>query len=216
MRPTRAFALLGAFGIALGACSKPCEKLAETICRTREGPACTRAQERAKSSTDAQQEECKRLLASMEKVEPDAFKDYIRRSKASEARESLHKIFMGAKAYYEEDRVNAMGAVLPPQIPASAGSFPAGSACDHPNKKYPAQAWTHPSWKALLFSLDDPHYFRYTFLSEGSGEKSSFTARAEADLDCNGKWTTFEIQGRAAPNRQLTRLGTVRQIQPTP
>jgi hypothetical protein len=58
-----------------------------------------------------------------------------------------------------------------------------------------ASDWETPTWISLQFSMDDPHYFRYAFESNGIGTGSSFTARAHADLDCDGIESTFEMYG---------------------
>ncbi len=50
--------------------------------------------------------------------------------------------------------------------------------------------WTHPTWTALNFSVDDAHAYSYQFEVNPDGQ--SFTARALGDLDCDGVYSTFE------------------------
>ena len=51
------------------------------------------------------------------------------------------------------------------------------------------------TWHKLQFSIDDPHYYWYSFDSEGVGATASFTARANGNLDCDDAFSTFERVG---------------------
>jgi hypothetical protein len=136
----------------------------------------------------------------IEAITQSAMEKYIRRSKTTEATMNVRKLFDAAVAYYEEEHASKTGVILPKQFPASTPMWPPGSPCDHPGKKYPANPtrWQqHPTWNALNFGVDDPHYYRYQFVSTGSGTKAAFTARAIGDLNCDGKWSTFERIGSA-------------------
>jgi hypothetical protein len=44
--------------------------------------------------------------------------------------------------------------------------------------------------------MDDPHYFWYTYESTGASTTSTFTARANGNLNCTGDYSTFEMVGR--------------------
>jgi hypothetical protein len=109
---------------------------------------------------------------------------YMKKSKNSEAHEHLKKIAEGAKSYYLES-----GA-----LPASVATTPSlGSCCEGGGKCAPDLAmWDQPTWRALGFSMDDPHYYRYEFQSDGD----RFTARAIGDLDCDSNFATFRIYGQ--------------------
>jgi hypothetical protein len=125
------------------------------------------------------------------------FDHLVRRAKTAEARLNLRRIAAGAVRFYEETKAGPDGQPLPRSFPPSVGPTPGGSPCSEPGHRFPGdpKAWEHPAWQTLGFSVSGPHYYRYTFLSEGTGESSRFTARANGDLDCNGVWSTFEIQG---------------------
>ena len=57
----------------------------------------------------------------------------------------------------------------------------------------PSQAqWQDPTWVGLGFSLDDPHYYQYEFISNAN----EFTARAIGNLDCDADFSTFGMIGR--------------------
>jgi hypothetical protein len=59
--------------------------------------------------------------------------------------------------------------------------------------------WEDPSWAALKFGLDTPTYYRYTAAASGIWATSSFTARAEGDLDGDGTTSLFQRTGSINP-----------------
>jgi type IV pilus assembly protein PilA len=128
-----------------------------------------------------------------------SFMKYIRKSKTSEAREHLQKIYSQARVYYLETfGAQQAGGVVLHQFPATVPLTPAITCCTASgvNKCAPdASLWTDPTWIALHFSMDDGHYYRYEFISSGTGNASTFTARARGDLDCDSKESTFEMYG---------------------
>ena len=124
-----------------------------------------------------------------------AFMKYIKKSKTSEARQFVKKIYEGAREYYM-DRKGKRGAIspIPAQFPKPATARTPGKdvCCTGGEKCEPkASLWTTATWVALKFSVDDPHYYTYTYLV--SGEK--YTARANGDLDCDKEYSTFEMFG---------------------
>jgi len=112
-----------------------------------------------------------------------AFMKYIAKSKTTEAKMFLRKMADGARAYAYEQGKGA----FPPAAPLTPSSGPCGADKCEPN----AEQWAHPGWTALMFSVDDPHYYAYEFVSDGS----SFTARAMGDLDGDGIPSVFELYG---------------------
>jgi hypothetical protein len=48
-------------------------------------------------------------------------------------------------------------------------------------------------WSCLKFSMQDPQYFAYSYLSAGSD--TSFTCQANGDLDGDGTASTFSMYG---------------------
>jgi hypothetical protein len=130
-----------------------------------------------------------------------AFIKYMRKVKAAEARDNLDKLYKGAAMFYASPRVaGGTGAKLPCQFPPSVTQTPKGSACDHPGERFPGtpEAWADEGWSALNFAVHDKHYFSYQFESSGSGADAQFTARAHADLDCDGIFSTFERMGHGS------------------
>ncbi|HEU5141958.1 MAG TPA: hypothetical protein VFU04_02255, partial [Solirubrobacterales bacterium] len=56
--------------------------------------------------------------------------------------------------------------------------------------------WEAPLWRELGFSLDHAHAYAYSYASDGE----RFTVRAQGDLDCDGVYSTFELEsGAGAP-----------------
>ena len=130
-----------------------------------------------------------------------SFMKYVKKAKTAEAPQQLEKLSGAARQYYiEEHHVGASITPEPPQFPGTIGVTPLLSCCDFPgNKCAPSDAeWDLPSWRALKFSMDDPHYFRYQFTSNGVGVDAEYTAEAHADLDCDGVESTFTARGEAS------------------
>ena len=119
----------------------------------------------------------------------------------TEAIDQLDKIYKGAAFYYTAPHVSSEGLKLPCQFPADTVCIPEGSPCDYPGNKYPAnpEIWTTPTWSALFFQMNDSHYFKYCYDSEGTLSNAIMTASAHADLDCDGTFSTFQRLGYGDP-----------------
>jgi len=132
-----------------------------------------------------------------------AFMKYIKKSKTSEAREMVKKLYDGARAYYMDPGMSAGGlqAAAAAQFPEpSAGPTPPlGTCCQSGGKCAPdATLWVDAPWVALMFSVDDPHYYSYQY--EVVDKQRQFTVRAFGDLDCDGEYSTFEMVGTVDPS----------------
>jgi type IV pilus assembly protein PilA len=134
-----------------------------------------------------------------------AFMKNAKKAKTPEAVTNVKKLYEGARSYYEEE-MNARGgiATIAKQFPNSptVSTAPAlGTCCASPGRKCaPNPAlWADPSWQALKFSMDDPHYYAYQYVvtntGTGSGQGSSFTAFALGDLDCDTDQSRFSMYG---------------------
>jgi type IV pilus assembly protein PilA len=127
-----------------------------------------------------------------------AFMKYIKKSKTSEARQFVKKIYDGARAYYMDRGVGKgiAGGTIGKQFPEyAAAEVPTlGTCCASGDKCSPsADLWTDATWVALQFSVDDPHYYMYSYT--GGDHTTEFTSRANGDLDCDGTYSTFEMYG---------------------
>ena len=142
-----------------------------------------------------------------------AFMKNARKAKTVEATTNVKKMYDGARSYFEEER-NARGSITPlaKQFPTSpAAPNPAvnaccaqtGQKCD-PGVAAEKNAWSDPAWSALKFSMDDPHYYWYTYIGAGTGSSSQFTASANGNLDCDAVYSTFEMTGAIASDGVVT------------
>ncbi len=113
-----------------------------------------------------------------------AASDYSQKSKGVEADLQLHKLTRSAKTAAVTNGEYPVGTA--PLTPATACCKEQGGRCK-PN----AAAWSTPVWTALDFEVSDPHYFQYTYTSDGK----SFTATAVGDLDCDGTTITYTLKG---------------------
>jgi len=112
---------------------------------------------------------------------------YIQKSRTIEAQVFVRKMSDGVRAFYAKEKTL-------PKL-STAITPPLGTCCANKNQKcQPNPAlWAHPSWIAIYFSIDDPHYYSYQYELSSDGKK--FTARAIGDLDCDGIYSTFERYG---------------------
>jgi len=125
--------------------------------------------------------------------------NYAAKSKTTEAREFVKKMYDGARTYYMDPPMGggSIGDIPRPQLPGpSVGPTPPlGACCKAGGKCAPAMSlWQEPTWVALYFSVDDPHYYSYAYKVDGN----KFTAAAYGDLDCDGVYSTFEMSGEVA------------------
>jgi type IV pilus assembly protein PilA len=127
-----------------------------------------------------------------------AFMGYIKKSKSGEARQMLNKMYTEARVYYMEDQGKKSDyGHVEKAFPESIGPSPAAKCCLQPGEKCQPRTsnWNKPSWNALHFAMDDPHYFQYAFESSGTGTDSVFRAYAYGDLDCDGILSTYQMFG---------------------
>ena len=148
-----------------------------------------------------------------------AFVKYIRKSKAAEAGGNLGKIVHGAIAYFDVDHADAGGTVLPKCFPSAGGSAilsgpDATTKGCCPQKCQTGDYWNDTTangqgWKALSFSVMDPHYYNYNFLgtccdSTGTCSNAVFTVQAVGDLNCDDTTALFQRIGTTASGEVKT------------
>jgi prepilin-type N-terminal cleavage/methylation domain-containing protein len=128
-----------------------------------------------------------------------SFMKYIRRSKTTEATMNVRHMYDGAVSYYEAEHASASGAILAKQFPdALTTPTPSlGTCCSSTGQKCAPRAsyWTNATWQALNFSMDDPHYYSYSFPSSGTGTRAQFDSTANGDLNCDRVYSTFSRHG---------------------
>jgi hypothetical protein len=142
-----------------------------------------------------------------------AFMRYVNKAKSTEAEQFVKKLHDGARAYYYNPPVSG---ITPPDKhvpPESVGPTPPAGACcaGDGGKCAPDPAlWSHPTWQALNFSIEDPHYYSYQYEVLDGGK--AFVARAIGDLDCDGVYSTFEMRGEIAEDGSLTGAASMERI----
>ncbi len=136
-----------------------------------------------------------------------AFMKYIRRSKTVEATMNVRKIFDSSVAYYEGEHAGTSGAIIAKQFPASVGPSPGaanvccggtGGKCKPDPTNFQDSGGT---WAAPNFSVDDPFYYAYQYVSGGSDTTANFQGYAFGDLDCDGIFATFMRGGTDMTDR---------------
>ena len=127
------------------------------------------------------------------------FRQRVRLSRKSEAVDRLAKLYRRTQTYWAGQQVGPVAPTrstlhtIPPPAPLTPATIPAATA-----QLDPPHTWSSsPTWNALEFRFDQPHYFAYQFDSTGEGATAAFTARAHGDLDGNGLSSTFERAARA-------------------
>jgi prepilin-type N-terminal cleavage/methylation domain-containing protein len=120
-----------------------------------------------------------------------AFMDYMKRSKRTEASLQLNKVGKNNKRAYSEasSYVTSNGAALP----TASGAGCCFSASNNHCPATPALFAADTGWKALDFEIDEPSLFFYTY----TGGTTTFTAKAQGDLDCDGTPITYTLTGTA-------------------
>jgi len=89
---------------------------------------------------------------------------------------------------------------------AGAGPTPPlGACCKHGGQcGVDTTQWDAPTWRALKFTIDDPHRFSYAYEPTPDG---GAVLRAVGDVDCDGKPAVIEL--RLAPAPDATHLTEV-------
>ena len=148
------------------------------------------------------------IIGVLSTVAIPSFMKYIRRSKTTEATMNIRKMYDGAVSYYEAEHATSSGAIVAKQFPDTvATAQPSmGTCCGSTGQKCSPSAtyWTAQTWQALNFSMDDPHYYSYSFPSSGTGTSSVFDATANGDLDCDSTYSTFSRHGSVDSTGSVT------------
>lgn len=146
------------------------------------------------------------IIAILAVVAVPQFSKYMRSAKTAEANEMLDLIKKGSAAYYATPRLR-IGTTekVHCRFPEPVGTTPTGSGCckldTNGDDRCDASdvVWNHPSWSALRFAMRDDHYFQYQYHSTGVLSNARYTAEANADLDCDGTYSTFQLSGGGDP-----------------
>lgn len=131
------------------------------------------------------------ILGILAAIAIPAFSKYIKKSKTSEPRLNLRKIYDGEVVYFMQDHVgSAAGQILSKQFVAATVN---PSTIPGVNKV--AANWETASWQAIKFASDSPVLYQYEVQTSGTGTTSRFTARARGDIDGDASTSLFERVG---------------------
>lgn len=137
-----------------------------------------------------------------------AMTKYMRRSKTSEARVNIAKMFNAVSEYYVEngkcpdyEGPEGVAGVTPPLSVNCNGGQGGKCSTGGGGGSYPASAWSdNPVWSAINFETGGPHYFHYDLRWKEDKGGCQFTAQAFGDLDDDQVYSTFERAGAADVN----------------
>ena len=121
-----------------------------------------------------------------------AFIKYLRTARTSECPPNLKKVFDASASYFESEHTLRDGSPIDPQFPVAVAMTPGAACCGQAGGRCRNTDWSDVTWHTLKFAIDDPHYFQYEYASAGTKNTAMFTARAQADLDCDGTFSTYE------------------------
>lgn len=157
-----------------------------------------------------------------------AFLKNAKKAKTTEATINVKKLSDGAVSYYHEEK-NAAGTAIPiakqfPDTAATATEPALATCCAASSQKCQPDPnlWSAPTWQALKFSMDDPHYYAYGYtrgaastagtaiglIAEPGGATGTPTewyfADAQGDLNCDATYSTFEMLGAIMTDGSVT------------
>lgn len=133
---------------------------------------------------------------------------YLRHAKTAEATRSLGNIEVGSRAQFAKATYLGAGdgpavhmfcpstGLVPPTVPKAQ------------KVKADASLWMEPTWKCLMFSINDPQYYAYKYTANGeNGAAARYTAAAMGDLDGDDVLSSFELRGRGSVSGEAEREG---------
>jgi type IV pilus assembly protein PilA len=153
---------------------------------------------------------------------------YLANAKTAEARNSLGQ--MGKDAATAFERESMAGAILATgssaglsrQLCKGAGATVPSSSASIKGSKYQsapsewnADAVGNSGFACLKFSMDQPQYYMYNYISGGGGtQNASFQAMANGDLNGDGTLSTFSLIGSVNASIVLNVAPNITETQP--
>ena len=128
---------------------------------------------------------------------------YIANAKTAEARNSLGQMAKDATTAYA--REGMLADILAPQastgvvnrLCATAEATVPAAQLSIQGRKYQSaiSEWNAVGWQCLKFSMSEPQYFMYNYVSSGTAGVAgeTFNAIAQGDLNCDGNLSTFQF-----------------------
>ncbi len=136
---------------------------------------------------------------------------YLKHSKTAEATRNLGSIETGSKNQFQQE-TDPSGTGIGPFVhnfcPKSTISPPSAGLPKAAKVKAAATDWDDAAWKCLKFSINEPQFYMYTYVSDTAktGTDAQYTAIANGDLDGNGTASTFTLTGAGSTTGDAQRL----------
>lgn len=131
------------------------------------------------------------IIGIMAAVAIPAFMKYLKRSKTVEAQMNVRRLYDSSVSYYDTDRTNPRGDIVPAQFPRSESATPGLDTIGSSKVDASPADWDDATWHALNFAVSDPHYYAYQYDSVGVGLNAQFVVSAFGNLDDDGTYSTF-------------------------
>jgi len=122
----------------------------------------------------------------------------VRLARTAEAAENLDHVVVSAAA-----ERNAKPQVVLASTPLTPSTVPRGQMVSDP-----LGTWDHPTWKAIGFLIEDPHWYAYR-LDIDPDATTPLRAIAYGDLDGDGVLSTFERSAKREGNTIVPRPGMI-------
>jgi len=130
---------------------------------------------------------------------------FIRKSKTSEANINIKAVGDGAVSWFDAEHSGANGDPIAKHFPNTSSPTGTGGAGANTPSQAPCQGgqplytkdssrWEVEPWKSLKFGINKAHYFRYQYVPTGTGNASTFTVWARANLDCDSTESTYSVR----------------------
>ena len=152
---------------------------------------------------------CVSLAGSVAAAFVPTFVSDLRASRMSESLDGLKHI--GARATAIAEAGSASQGYYPASVGLTPESVPQSGGMEDVEG-----TWDHPTWRALEFRFDGPHYYAFAFQSTNKPAGASFVARAHGDLDGDGLYSTFEIRAPTGPRRDPPSVFQTPTVRPDP
>jgi len=128
---------------------------------------------------------------------------YMRHAKTAEATRALGNIEIGARTQFAKP--TTIGEISVHKF-CPSGDLTPSEVPKGQRVKVDSALWMTPTWKCLLFSINDPQFYAYKFTSnDESGGAAEYTAIAIGDLDGDGTLSNFELKAKGSINGEATR-----------
>jgi len=138
------------------------------------------------------------IIGILAAVAVPAFMKYIKKSRASEGKIEVQRLYNSAVIYAQESGnfLQIQGGPTPGAPWACAGTVP--------TKHQPNDAlWEVEPWNSLVFQMNDPHVFSYQYTASGT----DMSAIALGDTDCDGITGTITISATTVGSGEMRGLG---------